>query len=143
MLMIGAAMEGVAMRRVVRGGGLSGAVLPVVDQRIGRLVALLEDWAHWCRAMRVDLGYPNRAAGLVGGCAVLSSDHVYDSVDAGIMQVVDAAVSDLPPTQGAAVMRRYELAAVFRFRDRYPYAQAIDEAHAALLVSLPRRGVVL
>lgn len=138
-----AVCEGVAMRRVVRGGAVDGVCVVPAGQRLAKLVAVLEDWADWCRSMRVDLGYPNRAAGCVGGGSVLSSDHVYEGADAGVMQAVDAAVADLSPTQGAAVLRRYDLAAVFRFRDRYPYERAIEEAHDALLVSLPRRGVVL
>ena len=55
---------------------------------------------------------------------------------------VDACVQDLMPAQRAAVMRRYGIAAVFRF-PRDNYEQCLLMAHEVLIKALPRKGVML
>lgn len=51
-------------------------------------------------------------------------------------------MQDLMPAQRAAVMRRYGIAAVFRF-PRDNYEQCLLMAHEVLIKALQRKGVML
>lgn len=105
------------------------------------LVALLEDWANWQRAYTPRLGYPSRSL----TCYSEGSqdfESLCDAVDSQTFASVDACVQDLVPAQRAAVMRRYGIAAVFRF-PRDNYESCLMMAHEALAKALPRKGVML
>jgi len=108
---------------------------------LDRLRVLLEDWAQWQQSYRPKLGYPSKSL----TCYSESSqdfEGLCDAVDSATFGAVDACVQDLVPAQRAAVMRRYGIAAVFRFpRDNYESCLVL--AHERLLVELPRKGVVL
>lgn len=134
-----ATAEGVARRlRVVRAESV-----PKNPSRsmMERLSVVLEDWADWSRRYHTRCGY-ERAS--LCGEVPLSKD--FESMCAQSDSVknaaVDAAVDSLPPAQGAAIMRCYGLAAVFRF-PRANYAEQLDLAHGTLMKTLPRRGVDL
>lgn len=128
-----------AGRRVVRRADVVGVVHPSVDERVARLIVLLEDWARWCERMRVDLGYPNKSAGISTGGSVYGTDH-YEADDADKMQRVEAGIDDLAPAERAAIWRRYGVAAVFRF-NREPFEVVLDRAHQRLLVILPKKTI--
>lgn len=105
------------------------------------LVALLEDWANWQRAYSPRLGYPSRSL----TCYSEGSrdfEGMCEDADNATYAAVDACVQDLVPAQRAAVMRRYGIAAVFRF-PRDNYEACLLAAHERLMVELPKKGVVL
>lgn len=105
------------------------------------LVALLEDWADWQRSYKPRLGYPSRSL----TCYSEGSqdfESLCDAVDSQTFASVDACVQDLVPAQRAAVMRRYGIAAVFRF-PRDNYESCLMLAHEALTKALQRKGVML
>lgn len=110
-------------------------------KQIESLVALLTDWAQWQRAYSPRLGYPSRSL----TCYSEGSqdfESLCDAVDSQMFASVDACVQDLMPAQRAAVMRRYGIAAVFRF-PRDNYEPCLMLAHEALIKALPRKGVML
>ncbi len=105
------------------------------------LVALLEDWADWQRSYKPRLGYPSRSL----TCYSEGSqdfESLCDAVDSQTFASVDACVQDLMPAQRAAVMRRYGIAAVFRF-PRDNYESCLMMAHEVLIKVLQRKGVML
>ena len=110
-------------------------------KQIESLVALLTEWAQWQRAYSPRLGYPSRSL----TCNREGSEEfesLCDAVDSQTFASVDACVQDLVPAQRAAVMRRYGIAAVFRF-PRDNYEQCLMLAHDVLIKALPRKGVML
>ncbi len=110
-------------------------------KQIESLVALLTDWAQWQRAYSPRLGYPSRSL----TCYSEGSqdfESLCDAVDSQTFASVDACVQDLMPAQRAAVMRRYGVAAVFRF-PRDNYESCLMMAHDVLIKALPRKGVML
>lgn len=110
-------------------------------KQIESLVALLTEWAQWQRAYSPRLGYPSRSL----TCYSEGSqdfESLCDAVDGQTFASVDACVQDLMPAQRAAVMRRYGIAAVFRF-PRDNYEQCLLMAHEVLIKALPRKGVML
>lgn len=110
-----------------------------LEQRMRRLVDVLENWATWQRSFRVNLGYRSRSYSNAG-CGATSFEDLCDESDAAMFSAVDAAVDDMVPIQRAAVLRRYGIAAVFRF-PRENYETQLLAAHMTLLSTLPRRGV--
>lgn len=105
------------------------------------LVALLEEWSDWQRAYAPRLGYPSRSL----TCYSEGSqdfESLCDAVDSQTFASVDACVQDLMPAQRAAVMRRYGIAAVFRF-PRDNYEQCLLMAHEVLIKALPRKGIII
>jgi hypothetical protein len=110
-------------------------------KQIESLVALLTEWAQWQRAYSPRLGYPSRSL----TCYSEGSqdfESLCDAVDNQTFASVDACVQDLMPAQRAAVMRRYGIAAVFRFpRDNYEHCLLM--AHEVLIKARPRKGVML
>lgn len=112
------------------------------QQSMQRLVAILEDWADWMRRGEYVEGYPDHSP-VVSGAGLKSFDDMCEMVDGATNEAVDAVIHDLPPSQQAAINRRY-LNAVYRFpRPNYTYAQALMDAHEALMIALPRKGVVV
>ena len=110
-------------------------------KQIESLVALLTEWAQWQRAYSPRLGYPSKSL----TCYSEGSqdfDSLCEAVDSQTFASVDACVQDLVPAQRAAVMRRYGIAAVFRF-PRDNYENCLMLAHETLLSALPRKGVML
>lgn len=105
------------------------------------LVALLTEWADWQRAYAPRLGYPSSSLTCYSESSQTFED-MCDTVDNQTFATVDTCVQDLVPAQRAAVMRRYGIAAVFRF-PRDNYEQCLLMAHESLMVSLPRKGVML
>lgn len=110
-------------------------------KQIESLVALLTEWAQWQRAYAPRLGYPSRSL----TCYSEGSqdfESLCDAVDSQMFASVDACVQDLVPAQRAAVMRRYGIAAVFRF-PRDNYESCLMMAHEVLIKALPQKGVML
>ena len=105
------------------------------------LVALLEDWADWQRSYKPRLGYPSRSLTCYSESSQTFED-MCETVDNQTFATVDACVQDLMPAQRAAVMRRYGIAAVFRF-PRDNYEQCLLMAHEALMRTLPRKGIII
>lgn len=110
-------------------------------KQIESLVALLTEWAQWQRAYAPRLGYPSRSL----TCYSEGSqdfESLCDAVDSQTFASVDACVQDLMPAQRAAVMRRYGIAAVFRF-PRDNYEQCLMLAYETLMRTLQKKGVML
>lgn len=103
-----------------------------------RLKAKLEDWAHWMQGYRPNLGTGQ-------SCFISTGSHDFESlfqgVDKQVMKAIETAIDDLPNTQSAAIHRRY-LHIEWRF-PRENYADMLDKAHDQLLISLPKRNVIL
>lgn len=109
--------------------------------QIDALRALLEDWAQWQRTYRPRLGYPSRSLSCYG-----EPSHDFEGLceesDNRVFAAIDAAVEDLMPAPRAAIMKRYGIAAVFRF-PRCNYEEMLLAAHRELLAALPRKGVAV
>lgn len=102
---------------------------------------ILEGWADWQRTYNLRLGYPSKSL----TCYSEGSrdfEGMCEDADNQTYASVDACVQDLMPAQRAAVMRRYGIAAVFRF-PRDNYEQCLMLAHEVLIKALPRKGVML
>lgn len=113
-----------------------------LKRSVDALVRLMEDWADWQKGYRMKLGYPSRSCGLSSEAAT-SFEDMCDSVDNETMRVVDGVVQeDLTPIERAAVLRRYGVAAVFRF-PRDNYEDVLMRAHERLFVLLPKKGVIV
>ena len=110
-------------------------------KQIESLVALLTEWAQWQRAYSPRLGYPSKSLTCYSEVSQ-DFESLCDAVDSQTFASVDACVQDLVPAQRAAVMRRYGIAAVFRF-PRDNYESCLMMAHEALAKALPRKGVIL
>lgn len=122
-------------RRVVRGEGVRGDAVEDLRQRMSRLHALMDEWVVWCRRDVPRVGFPSHSALIVGaaGCP-------QERAISGRAELVDAAVEDLSPIHRAAVLRRYGVAAVWRF-PRDNYAEVLEAALSSLIVGLRRKGV--
>ena len=102
---------------------------------------ILEGWADWQRTYNLRLGYPSRSL----TCYSEGSrdfEGMCEDADNQTYASVDACVQDLMPAQRAAVMRRYGIAAVFRF-PRDNYEQCLLMAHDVLIKAIQRKGVML
>lgn len=110
------------------------------DSATDALIYLLQEWAAWHRGSSPHLGYPRRAVGL-SGYGSNSFDDLCDEADVFACRAVDASVDDLPAHQKAAVLKRYGIAAVFRWQRPGAYESALMEAHEALATSLRKKGV--
>lgn len=110
--------------------------------RHDRLVVILEDWAEWC-ARYTGRRESSGSVGLTSGYGASKSfDDMLDDINSGIARLVDATVDDLDAGQRAAINRRYGISAVFRF-PRGNYADLLLSAHDELMVTLPKKGVVI
>lgn len=112
-----------------------------LKRSVDALVQLMTEWADWQRGYKLKSGYPTHSAGM-GGSGLKSFEDLCESVDGETMRTVDAVVQDLPPIEQAAILRRYGVAAVFRF-PRHNYEEVLMQAHERLMVTLPRRGVIV
>jgi hypothetical protein len=110
-------------------------------KRMERLRVILEDWATWQRTYRPRLGYPSRSLTCYSEGST-DFDGMCEEADSATYAAVDACVQDLVPAQRAAVMRRYGIAAVFRF-PRDNYGACLLAAHERLMVELPKKGVII
>jgi hypothetical protein len=106
------------------------------------LVQILTEWADWQKGYRIKLGYPTRSAGLAG-TGMASFEDMCEAVDTATMQSVDAVIQcDMTPIERSAILRRYGVAAVFRFPCEN-YEDVLLAAHERLLVLLPAKGVMV
>ena len=105
------------------------------------LVCLLEDWAKWQSTWRPKNGFKSRSAGFAA-LGLSSFEDMCERSDSITMKTIDASIDSLEPAQSAAINRRYGVCAVFRF-PRNNYESTLIEAHARLIVTCKRRGVVL
>jgi hypothetical protein len=110
-------------------------------KRMERLRVILEDWATWQRTYRPRLGYPSRSLTCYSEGST-DFEGMCKEADSATYAAVDACVQDLVPAQRAAVMRRYGIAAVFRF-PRDNYGACLLAAHERLMVELPKKGVII
>lgn len=113
-----------------------------LKRNVDALVSLMEAWANWQKGYRMKLGYPSRSCGLSSGAST-SFEDMCDATDNETMRIVDGVVQeDLTPIERAAILRRYGVAAVFRF-PRDNYEQVLMQAHERLMVLLPRKGCIV
>jgi hypothetical protein len=109
----------------------------LADDRLDELLSL---WARSFdnRGALRELTYPDTACGCVGGGYSQSWDDLWSAKELREIEVVDAAVESLPPTQRCAVEHKH-LYAVFRFRE--PVDLIYGRARQTLRVVLPIKGV--
>jgi hypothetical protein len=114
--------------------------IDALKRRVDALDQIMDDWVRWQERFTMKLGYPSHSSGV--SCGGLSSfEDLCDSVDGEKMRIVDGVIQeDLTPIERAAILRRYGVAAVFRFRD---YEGVLAQAHDRLFVILPRKGVMI
>lgn len=108
-----------------------------------KVVYLLQDWAEW---MGHDprIGFNSRVPILATGMGSSTFEELLEQTESVSMRAVDGSIGSLPPSNKAAIMRCYGLCAVFRFpRADYPYEVALHDAHASLIASLKRKGVLI
>lgn len=111
-----------------------------IKRSVDALVLLMTDWAAWQKGYRIKLGYPTHSAGMGGG-GLQSFEDMCEAVDSETMRIVDGVVQeDLTPIERAAILRRYGVAAVFRFRD---YEGTLQQAHERLMALLPKKGCIV
>jgi len=111
-----------------------------LKRTVDALVRLMGEWADWQKGYRMKLGFPSRSCGLSTDAATTFED-MCDSVDAETMRIIDGVVQeDLTPIERAAILQRYGVARVFRFRD---YEGVLQRAHERLFVLLPKKGIVI
>ena len=108
---------------------------------IDRLKGLLEDWARWTEGYRPRLGHHRNAVIKSFGHHDYDYEGQYEANDKETMRAVDTAIDDRPHAQSAAIRRCYT-GEDWRF-PRENYQDMLDKAHQALLISLPRRNVIL
>lgn len=117
-----------------------------MDARINELdelIGLLTDWAEWMRHVP-GIGYASRVPVFATGMGSSTFEELLEQGDGQAMRAVDASVASLPPANKAAIYRRYEICAVWRFpRPDYTYEQALQDAHEQLTVTLRRKGVIV
>lgn len=110
--------------------------------RFGRLIVILEDWAAW-NARYAGVKNSSCSVGLTSGYTSSKSfEDMLEDVENTVAELVESAVDDLPSGQAAAINMRYGLCAVFRY-PRGNYADLLLEAHEALMIALPKKGVVI
>jgi hypothetical protein len=110
---------------------------PEVTQ-LERLESKLKDWAHWMEGYRPNLGSHSSTFQSTGGH---DFESLFSGVEKQVMKSIETAIDDLTPTQSAAIQSRY-LHVTWRF-PRENYMEMLEKAHETLLVSLPRRNVIL
>lgn len=112
--------------------------------RYEHLKLLMDDWADWQKGYTGAKGFPDHSLMLQADRKVASDtwEDIIERMDVWVCQMVDAAVDDLHAGHKAAINRCYGISAVFRF-PRGNYDALLVEAHDALLVSLPKKGVAI
>lgn len=110
---------------------------------LDELIGLLTDWAEWMRHVP-RIGFNSRVPILSTGMCSTSFEELLEQVDGVAMKAIDASIDSLQPAQKAAIYRRYEICAVWRFpRPGYTYEQALSDAHDALVITLRRKGIIV
>lgn len=118
---------------------MNAALAAPIFTPLDRLKGLLEDWAVWTEGYRP--GLSARAASIIQTAGSHDFESLFAGVEKQMMKAIDAAIDDLPPAQGAAINKRY-LGIDWRF-PRDNYAVMLDLAHDTLLVTLPKRNVLI
>lgn len=106
--------------------------------------AWLRRWADWHHGEQYGRGYPAASAGFTKAGGVASEDtfdHMCEASDDYMCALVDAAVSDLEPIQGAAICHHYGIAAVWRF-NRFSVLEVLPGALDDFERAARKRGVV-
>ena len=109
---------------------------------MSRLQVILEDWAAW-QARYSGIKAQSRSPCLSSGYESSKTfEDMLDAVENTVAQSVEAAIDDLQPGERAAINRRYGITAVFRF-PRGNYEELLLMAHEKLLITLPKKGIVI
>lgn len=112
-----------------------------LKRKVDSLTIILEDWAAWQKGYSGARGYSNHSVGLHSDSSSTFIE-LCESIDGVVCQSVDTAIDDLPAGQKAAVHRRFEISAVFRF-PRGNYEVLLCDAYSTLMVTLSKKGVVI
>lgn len=110
--------------------------------RFSRLSAILEDWAVWqsrYTGIKSTFGSICMSSGYT---ASKTFEDLLLGIEDNICRLVEAAIDDLESGQRAAINQRYGITSVFRF-PRGNYDDLLLNAHERLLVTLPKKGVVI
>lgn len=98
----------------------------------------LANWQSWMHTGRSVDRLPRRSVA-IGNSGSSSFEDMTDASDVRCAMITDAIISDLPPAQACAVMRRY-LDSVYRF-PRDNYADMLEKAKRQIGSKLAIRGV--
>lgn len=109
------------------------------DSRLDELLHLWERWMSPGAKNVMELGFPNTAAGCVGGGYSTSFDDMVDEADSRSAEAVNAAIDSLEPIQAMAVYHKH-LYAVFKF-NRADLDTIYNIARDILRVVLPTKGI--
>lgn len=105
---------------------------------LGSLKSKLEQWAVWTEGYRPNLSTKTSTCRCTGSH---DFESLFQGIERQVMKSIDTAINDLPPAQSAAIHKKY-LGINWRF-PRENYEEMLKQAHDALLISLPRRNVIL
>lgn len=100
----------------------------------------LDNWESWCASYSTRLGISPKSAGMAPAGMNDFEGMCFDG-DKYAAQVTEAAVYSLPPAQAAAIERKWELCAAYRF-PRDNYAEMLALAMKRLAVALGAQGLV-
>jgi|TARA_R110001592_G_scaffold214452_1_gene467394 hypothetical protein len=77
--------------------------------KIGRLIAILEDWSRWMKQDSHKLGYPNKTSYLSSGgeSTVDVFEHMIDEADKENVKIINACIDSLPINQKKAIYYRW------------------------------------
>jgi hypothetical protein len=103
-----------------------------------RLEYHLENWAHWMRSDREQLGYPRRSLMIAtgGGSSVDEFEIMCDQADAQCAKQMDALIDSLKPPQKVAINHHW-----LQVKHCYPTQEYdLEMAYSALISLADRRG---
>lgn len=83
---------------------------------------------------------PKRSAGISTGGTSKPFEEMLEAVENSIAETVDAVVNTLAPSQRCAIHHCY-LHAGYRFRETYPYQQALADAKKRVRTGLIDRHI--
>lgn len=110
---------------------------------LDRLKGLLIDWAEWTKGYSPSLGA--KSSSLIQSRCSHDFESLFSETERLVMKTIDTAIDDMRKKVGesshAAIQRRY-LGTDWRF-PRDNYADMLDKAHDYLIVTLPKRNVIL
>lgn len=119
------------------GGGLKAEIFHG-GMPASRLEWHLANWKRFMHSGHLTDGYPQTAAGCVGGGYSTSFEDMCDSADSAAAEAIGALIESLTPIQSAAINHRW-LRAVYKF-PRGNYDTSLLDAMDILGAGMLRRG---
>ena len=107
-------------------------------QAIDRLISKLQGWADWEAKYTANPLKSGQACFVVRGS--YDFDGLFSQVESKTYQIIDTAIDDLPKDQRSAILTRYTHRTWLSTKEAY--ADLLNQAHEALLITLPKKNVI-